>query len=70
MELQMLLSMVTEDDDEPLTRKQWMKEMDDILVDVCNHINREHSTYVKKADGEYAFEDEGKYLWKKFKEGE
>ena len=63
MKIEMLLYMETEDDDEPLTKEKWEKELHSIVKEVCSHINKKHSTYVKNADGEVAFNKKGSYEW-------
>lgn len=65
MKIEMLLYMETEDDDEPLTKEQWNKELNDIIMDVSDYINRKHCSYVKNADGEHSFEYEGSYEYNK-----
>jgi len=59
MKIQMLFAMNTEDDDEPLTREQWKKELNDIVKDIERYINRKQSTFVKEAVGEYILEGAG-----------
>ena len=64
MNIEMLLFMETEDDDEPMTDKQWEDELYEILLDTVAHIKRKHKTYVKNVDGEVATEKEGQYDYK------
>lgn len=56
--------METQDDDEPMRKEQWKKELHAIVKDVCNYINKKHSTYIKNADGEFAYNEKGQYEWK------
>lgn len=64
MKVEMLLYMETQDDDEPLSKEQWRRELHSIVKDICNRINKKHSTYLKNADGEFAIDEKGEYIWK------
>ena len=55
--------METEDDDEPLTDSQWNKELMGIIKSISWYINREHSTFVKNADGEHITEHDGTFTF-------
>jgi len=61
MIVEMRFWMETEDDDEPMTEEQWKKELESIVGDVSKHINKNHATYVKNADGEFATENMGTF---------
>lgn len=64
MKIEMLFYMETEDDDEPMTKEQWKKELHSIVNEVSHHINKKHGAYVKNADGESSMEHEGEYEYK------
>lgn len=63
MNIEMRFWMVTEDDDEPLTDKQWKQELEKIVSDISDYINKTHKTYVKDADGEFVSDTDGQFVY-------